>query len=144
MVTRLTLVAAKGGEEGGNPPPISVPPRLTVRDWGGDPKHGNVGPHRKYNSTSWKGAPAPAARETRAQAGGGGGSSRPHTSTARILRTEEGEDPPERQCSLPAHGMQAREGRETPNQEEEDGAPPKQRELLAHGMQERGGGGTRT
>ena len=53
----------------------------------------------------------------------GGTSSRPRASYVRILRAEEGKEPPERQPSHIGHGTPVREGAESPNQEKEDGAP---------------------
>ena len=65
--------------------------------------------------------------------GKGGGRRLP---TSRNLSSEEGGDPPARQCALPAHGMTGQEKGSPLKQEDEEA--PEERALPAHGMQGQG------
>ena len=125
--------------ERGDPQPSGVSPQRAAGARG-DPRtrqHRNPPCGRTHDE---EGSPQSQhqAQPARGQEGEG---NRPRAPTACRPSLKEGGDPLRRQHGLPAHGTPAREGGDSPNQEEEEGAPPNQRTLPAHGMQDREGGG---
>ena len=138
---RLTRAAAKGGKEGGDPPPSSARPRCTSREQGGTPEQGSVGTHCVAGTKRRKETPHPrSACNLCAGRRWGGGSSRLRAATLRSPRMEEGGDPPKRQRALPAHIMSAREGVGLKTRRMSKGHPPSS--VHSHRMAYREGGGT--
>ena len=125
-VARLTFADAKGGKEGREPPPSSTRPQRAVRDRGGPPNTAPWAPTARSGPGRVRALPAPAACVTCAYEGGReapqAGRAQPPCATQG--RRKGGPPPPRRQLALPAHGMAAREGGDTPNQEDKDRAPP--------------------